>query len=77
MLFRFVICPALGVLICRLIGITGLARNVMVVELAMPAPSMAVVYASAAGADETFAAEGAMLTTLACFLLTLLLVLLL
>ena len=77
MLFRFAICPALGMLVCAVAGISGLARNVMVVELAMPVLSMAVVYASAAGADETFAAEGAMLTTLACFLVTPLLVLLL
>ena len=77
LLFRFVLCPALGMLMCYLIGVTGLARNVMVVELAMPVLSMAVVYASAYGADETFAAEGAALSTLACFFITPLLVLVL
>lgn len=67
MLFRFLICPAVGIGICALLGINGMARDVLIVELAMPVLSMSVVYASAYGADERFAAEGSALTTLACF----------
>ncbi|MBQ5954097.1 MAG: AEC family transporter [Lachnospiraceae bacterium] len=68
LLFRFVICPAIGAGVCALAGISGMIRNVLTVELAMPVLSMAVVYASSYGADEQFAAQGAALTTLGCFI---------
>ena len=66
-LFRFVICPAIGIGLCALFGLTSMIRDLVAVELAMPVLSMAVVYASAYGADEQFAAQGAAVTTLGCF----------
>ena len=77
MLFRFLICPAIGALLCLLLRIDGLARGVLLVELAMPVVTMTAVYASAYGADERFAAESAAMTTLACFFVIPILVLLL
>ena len=68
MLFRFVVCPAFGVVTCALLGVEGMARDIMIVELAMPVLTMAVVYASNYGADEEFAAQGTTLSTLLSFI---------
>ena len=67
MVFRFVISPALGAALCALLGIGGLVRSVYVVELAMPVVTQTVVAAAEYGADEEFAAQGAALSTIACF----------
>lgn len=77
MFFRFVLSPALGVLVCALVGVDGLARSVYVVEFAMPVVTQTVVAASEYGADEQYAAQGCALTTLACFFVTPVLMLLL
>lgn len=76
-LFRFVVCPAVGIGMTALFGISGLSRSVVTLEAAMPVLSMSVVYASAFGADEKFAAQGAAITTLLSFLAVPALVLLL
>lgn len=77
MLFRFVLSPALGIAVCALLGVDGLVRSVYVVELAMPVVTQTVVAASEYGADEQYAAQGTALTTLACFVVTPVLMLLL
>ena len=77
LLFRFVAAPAICVLFCALFGVTGLARNVYIVESAMPVVTQTVVAASEYGADEQLAAQGAAISTLACFVVTPVLMLLL
>ena len=77
MVFRFVISPALGAALCALLGIGGLVRGVYVVELAMPVVTQTVVAAAEYGADEQLAAQGAAISTLACFVVTPVLMLLL
>lgn len=67
MIFRFLVAPAFSVLLCRMFGITGLAHDVLVVEMAMPVVTQTVVAAAEYGADEEFAAQGAALSTIACF----------
>ena len=67
LVFRFLISPALALLTCTLFGITGLGRDVQIVEAAMPTVTMAVIAASEYGADDQFAAEGASVSTLAGF----------
>lgn len=66
--FRFLLAPALCILLCAVFDITGLARSVFIVESAMPVITMTVVAASEYGADEQMAAQGAAITTLACFI---------
>lgn len=66
--FRFLIAPALYLLGCVIMGVTGLARDAFIVESAMPVVTQTVVAAAQYGADERFAAEGAALSTIASFL---------
>ena len=77
MAFRFIAAPAICLGFCTLFGVTGLARNVYIVEAAMPVVTQTVVAAAAYGADEQFAAQGAALSTLACFIVTPILMMLL
>ena len=77
MLFRFVVSPALGLALCTLLGIDGLARGVDVVELAMPVVTQTVVAAAEYGADDALAAQGAAISTIACFVVVPVLMLLL
>lgn len=65
---RLVIAPVICLAVCRLFGISGLARNVFVVESALPVVSQVTVMAGAFGADEQYAATGATLSTLASFI---------
>ena len=67
MIFRFLLVPASSFALCALLGVEGLARNVLLVETAMPVVTQTVVAAADYGADEQFAAQGAALSTLACF----------
>ena len=67
MAFRFLLAPALSVALCRAFGVTGLAHDVLIVETAMPVVTQTVVAAAEYGADEEFAAQGAALSTIACF----------
>ena len=67
MSFRFLLSPALSLALCALLGVEGLARSVLAVETAMPVVTQTVVAAAEYGADEQLAAQGAALSTLACF----------
>ena len=67
MIFRFLLVPASSFALCALLGIEGLARSVLLVQTAMPVVTQTVVAAADYGADEQFAAQGAALSTLACF----------
>ena len=65
---RLVISPLICLGMCRLFGIGGLAGRVFVVESALPVVSQVTVMAGAFGADDRYAATGATLSTLGCFL---------
>lgn len=67
LLFRFIAAPAVCALFCAAFGVAGLARSVYIVEAAMPVVTQTVVASAEYGADEQFAAQGAALSTLACF----------
>ena len=67
MCFRFVISPLIFLVACMILGVEGLARNVFIIEAAMPTLSITAVAASEYGADEEMAATGAALTTIASF----------
>ena len=77
MIFRFLLVPGASFALCALLGIEGLARSVLLVETAMPVVTQTVVAAADYGADEQFAAQGAALSTLACFVVIPVLMLLL
>lgn len=66
--FRLVIAPVLCAALCRLFGITGLAHDVFVVGSGLPVVTQITVMAGTYGADEKYAATGAILTTLGCFI---------
>ena len=68
MIFRFLLVPGLSLALCALLGVTGLGRSTLIVETAMPVVTQTVVAAADYGADEQFAAQGAALSTLACFI---------
>jgi len=68
MAFRFLIQPALCIFLCAVFMLDSMARSVFAVESAMPVISLAVVAATNFGADEEFAASGAALSTLLCFI---------
>ena len=68
MVFRFLLVPGLSLALCALLGVTGLGRSTLIVETAMPVVTQTVVAAADYGADEQFAAQGAALSTLACFI---------
>ena len=67
MLFRFLLVPGVSFALCELFSVAGLGRSVLLVETAMPVVTQTVVAAADYGADERFAAQGAALSTLACF----------
>ena len=68
LIFRFVISPGLCFFFCRIFGITGMARDVFLVQAAMPVVTQTVVAASEYEADEQFAAQGAAVSTIASFI---------
>lgn len=67
LVFRFLVAPALLLIFCRMMDITGLPRSVFSVMSAMPAPTLSVVAATEYGGDEKLAAQAVALTTLVCF----------
>lgn len=75
--FRFLLAPALCLLLCALFAVTGLARSVLVVQSSMPVLTQSVVAAAEYGGDEQLAAQGVALSTLACFVVIPVLMLLL
>ena len=76
-LMRFIAAPLVMLALCKLFSFGGMPSGVMVVESAMPVMTQAVVLAAAHDADESFVAGGMSLTTLGCFVLVPLLMLLL
>lgn len=75
--FRFVFSPAMILLACSQLGVAGLARSVFVIEASMPVVTITVVAAAEYGADERLAAQGAATSTIACFFVIPILMLLL
>lgn len=68
MVVRLIVAPLICLGFCRLFGTTGLARNVFVIEAALPVVTQVTVMAGEYGADEKYAAAGACLSTLGSFL---------
>lgn len=69
MLFlRLIISPMLCYGVCRLFGVTGMDLGVFTVIAALPVVSQIPVMAGDFGADEEYAATGACLSMLGCFL---------
>ena len=66
---RFIAAPAVMLLLCKAMGLGGVGSGVFVVESAMPVMTQAVVLAASCDADESFVAAGMCLTTLGCFVL--------
>lgn len=64
---RLVAAPLLCAAMCRLFGVGGFARSVLVVESALPVVSQVTVMAGTFGADDQYAATGATLSTMGCF----------
>ena len=77
MLFRFAAAPVLMFFLCRWAGAGELASQVLVIEIAMPVMTQVVVFASDTGEDEHYAVIGMAASTLACFLVIPLLMVLL
>ena len=77
MVLRFLVAPAICLALCAVLGVTGLARSVIVVQAAMPVLTQAVVAAAEYGADERLAAQGVAISTLASFVVIPVLMLLL
>ena len=67
LVMRLAISPLICMAFCHLFGMTGLPRDVFVVESALPVVSQVTVMTGAFGADERYAATGATLSTLASF----------
>ena len=67
LVMRLGIAPLICLAFCHLFGVTGLARDVFIVESALPVPSQVTVMAGAFGADEHYAAVGSTLSILAGF----------
>ncbi|MBR4434965.1 MAG: AEC family transporter [Clostridia bacterium] len=68
-LMRFIAAPLVMIALCYVFRFGGMPSGVMVVESAMPVMTQAVVVAAAHDADEGFVAGGMSLTTLGCFVL--------
>lgn len=66
MAMRFVLSPAIIIGMCALTGISGMGRDVFVIQAAMPVMTQSVIISANAGADEKYNALGMSLTTLAC-----------
>lgn len=67
LVLRLAAAPAVCFVFCRLFGLEGLVRDVFLVESALPVVSQVTVMAGAYGADEEYAATGACLSILGCF----------
>ena len=72
MLMRFVLAPGIFFLIFKILGMEGLGPQTTMIVAAMPAPTMAVVLGSQYGGEEgeRFASQGVVWTTLAMFIVT-------
>lgn len=65
---RLLVAPVLCFAFCHFFGMSGLPRNVFVIEAALPVVTQVTVMAGAYGADERYAATGACLSTFASFI---------
>ena len=68
LVLRLVLSPALCAGLCALLGVTGLASQVFIIEAALPVVSQVPVLAGAYGADERYAAVGFCLSMLGVFI---------
>lgn len=68
LVIRLLIAPAICALLCVLVGVTGLTRNVFIVESALPVVSQITIMAGNYGADEQYAAAGTILSMLGIFI---------
>ena len=75
MLMRFILAPLTMIVLCKLAVFGGMPAGVLVIESAMPVMTQAVVVAGAHDADESFLAGGMCVTTLGCFVVVPLLML--
>lgn len=74
---RFIVAPCLMLLTAWLLGVGEPARSIFTVQAAMPAMTQAVVMTTVTGGDEKFAMEGVTVTTVLCFVVIPILMLLL
>jgi predicted permease len=68
LVIRLLLAPVICASLCALVGVTGLTRNVFIVESALPVVSQVTIMAGNYGADEQYAATGTILSTLGIFL---------
>ena len=68
LVIRLAVAPVICWGFCRLFGVEGLARDVFLVESALPVVSQVTVMAGAFGADEQYAAIGSCLSILGSFI---------
>lgn len=68
LILRLVVSGAVCWCMCTLMGMSGLPKNVFVVESALPVVSQVTVMAGAYGADEEYAAIGSCLSIFASFI---------
>lgn len=68
LVIRLMVAPVICWAFCLLFRVEGLARDVFLVESALPVVSQVTVMAGAYGADEKYAATGACLSILGCFI---------
>ena len=66
LILRLAVAPVICYGLCLLFGVTGLARDVFLVESALPVVTQVTVLAGAYGADEKYAATGACLSIFGC-----------
>ena len=66
LILRLAVAPVICYVFCLLFGVTGLARDVFLVESALPVVTQVTVLAGAYGADEKYAATGACLSIFGC-----------
>jgi len=67
LVIRLLVSPLICAVMCHLAGVTGLAGSVFVVEASLPVVTQVTVMAGAYGADEQYAATGACISMLCCF----------
>jgi len=68
LVIRLLVAPLICTVMCSITGMTGLARSVFIVESALPVVTQVTVMAGAFGADEQYAATGACISMLCCFI---------
>lgn len=67
LMIRYLAAPVICFTMCRLFGVTGLARDVFIVSSSLPIATQITVLAGRFHADEQYAITGACLSTFGCF----------